>query len=66
MAELKKVKVTVKVVNHTHAGQLCEKGDEIEVWEDTAEWLLQMKVVEPWKKAPRPKKEIEDDPSSDN
>ena len=65
MAEIKKVQVTLKVDHHTHAGQRREVGDVIEVWEDTAEWLLKQKIIEPWKKAPRKKKETEDDPSSD-
>lgn len=63
--KFKKIKVTVRVENHVHAGQQCEIGDEIEVYEDTAEWLLKMKVIEPWKKVPRKTPETEDEPSSD-
>ncbi len=50
MAEFKKIKVTVKVDNHTDSGQLCKPGDVIEVWPDTAEWLEELGVIEPVKK----------------
>ena len=50
MAEFKKIKVKVKVENHTHAGEKCEPGDVIEVWPDTAEWLEEKGVIEPVKK----------------
>lgn len=64
MAELKKVQVTVKVDNHTHAGERCKAGDVIEVWEDTAEWLEKQGVIEPLKKAPKKKTTTEDEGSS--
>jgi len=46
---LEKVKVTVKSETHTHAGELCKPGDVIEVWEDTADWLVENGAVEPFR-----------------
>lgn len=33
------VEIVVPVDNHTHKGELCNKGDKIEVGEETAEML---------------------------
>ena len=65
--ELKKVKVTVKSENHTHESQPCKPGDVIEVWEDTADWLVEIGAVEPFRtkaKAKKPDPEGEESPKT--
>lgn len=43
--EVKTVKVKLRA-DHTHAGMKYSAGKEIEVTEQDAEWLLQVKVAE--------------------